>query len=132
MTAAIRFFAKKYPELSFKETTVRHLKNLYQDQLHVKRKVSTAEAFAGKKQGRPLMIGEELDKHVQEYISYMRSGIFVNTAVVIACVEGILMPTLLAKSISAKARHSICCKKWAMLNERPLAKPKFVLRILPK
>ena len=69
---------------------------------------------------------------MQENISYMQSGIFVNTAVVIACVEGILMhedATLLAKSISAKARHSICCKKWAMLNGRPLAKPKFVLRI---
>ena len=38
------------------------------------------------------MIGEELDKHVQEYITYMRStGTTVNTAVVIACAEGILM-----------------------------------------
>ena len=91
-TAAMRFFAKKYPELSFKETTVRRLKNLYQDQLRVKREIPTAEAFAGKKNGRPLLIGEELDKHVQEYITYMRStGTTVNTAVVIACAEGILM-----------------------------------------
>ena len=52
----------------------------------------TAEAFAGKKQGRSLMIGEELDKHIQEYITYMRfTGTTVNTAVVIACAEGILM-----------------------------------------
>jgi len=91
MMTAIRFFAKKYLEFLLKETTVRRLKNLYQDQLRVKCEVPIAEAFEGKKQGRPLMIGEELDKHVQEYISYMRSGIFVNTAVVIACVEGILM-----------------------------------------
>ena len=91
-TATIRFFAKKYPELPLKETTVRRLKNLYQDQLRVKREVPTAEAFAGKKQGRPLMIGEELDKHVQVYITYMQStGTTVNTAVVIACAEGILM-----------------------------------------
>ena len=91
-TATMRFFAKKYPELSFKETTVRRLKNLYQDQLHVKREMPTAEAFAGKKNGQPLMIGEELDKHVQEFITYMRStGTTVNTAVVIACAEGILM-----------------------------------------
>ena len=33
------------------------------------------------------MIGEELDKHVQEYITYMQStGTTVNTAVVIACI----------------------------------------------
>ena len=38
------------------------------------------------------MIGEEMDKHVQEYITYMRStGTTVNTTVVIACAEGILM-----------------------------------------
>ena len=66
--AAIRFFAKKYPELSFKETTVWRLKNLYQDQLCVKREVPTAEAFAGKKNGQPLMIGEELYMHMQEYV----------------------------------------------------------------
>ena len=54
--------------------------------------MATAEALAGKKQGRPLMIGEELDKHVQEYITYMRpTGTTVNTTVVIACAEGILM-----------------------------------------
>ena len=34
------------------------------------------------------MIGEELDKHVQEYITYMRS---TGTTVIIACAEGILM-----------------------------------------
>ena len=52
----------------------------------------TAEAFAGKKLGRPLMIGEEMDKHVQEYITYMQyTGTTVNTVVVIACAEGILM-----------------------------------------
>ena len=52
----------------------------------------TAEAFAGKKQGRPLMNEEELDKHMQEYITYMQStGTTINTAVVKACAESILM-----------------------------------------
>ena len=37
-TATIKFFAKKYPELSvLKETTVRRFKNLYQDQLKLSR-----------------------------------------------------------------------------------------------
>ena len=60
--------------------------------MRVKQEVPTAEAFAGKKNGRPLMIREELDMQVQEYFTYMRStGTTVNTAVVIACAEGILM-----------------------------------------
>jgi len=37
--AAIKFFVKKYPELSLKETTVRHLKNQYQDELRVRQGV---------------------------------------------------------------------------------------------
>ena len=32
-TAAMRFFAKKYPQLPLKETTVLRLKNIYQSQL---------------------------------------------------------------------------------------------------
>lgn len=110
----MRFFVKKYPELSFKETTVRRLKNLYQDQLRVKHEVPTAEAFAGKKNGRPLMIGEELDKHVQEYIAYMRStGATVNTAVVLACAEGILMHEDAALLTRIKAGRNIRYKEWA-------------------
>jgi len=38
-TAVIKFFAKKYPELSLKETTVRCLKNQYQDELHLRQGV---------------------------------------------------------------------------------------------
>ena len=36
-TAAMRFFAKKYPQLPLKETTVRRLKNIYQSQLKQQR-----------------------------------------------------------------------------------------------
>jgi len=60
----LSFFAKKYPELFLKETTVQHLKNQYQDELRVRQVVPNTEAFAGKKNGRLLMIGEELNKQV--------------------------------------------------------------------
>ena len=47
------------------------------------------------------MIGEDLDKQVRDYIGYHRStGAVVNTAVVIARAEGILMykdPGLLSR-----------------------------------
>ena len=91
----MKFFAKKYPELSnrLKGTSVRRLKNLYQDS----RKGDTPsekdfEEFSSKKNGCPLKIGENLDKQVMEYVSHMRStGTAVNTAVVMSCAEGILM-----------------------------------------
>ena len=43
-TAAIRFFAKKYPELALKEATVRRLKNLYQSQLSITRNLRRQES----------------------------------------------------------------------------------------
>ena len=48
------------------------------------------------------MIGENLDKQVHDYVGYLRSqGAVVNTAVVIASAEGILMykdPNLLSRN----------------------------------
>ena len=98
---------KKYPDLPLKETTVRKLKNLYQLELQSKFKVgSTTDGndeipvtediptLPLKKTGRPPMIGEELDRQVQEYIRYFREpGIdaVVNTDVVIVTGNGILM-----------------------------------------
>ena len=44
-----------------------------------------------KKQGRPLLLGNELDMQVREYIKYLRErGTAVNTAVVMASAEGIV------------------------------------------
>ena len=44
-----------------------------------------------KEQGRPLLLGNELDMQVREYIKYLRErGTAVNTAVVMASAEGIV------------------------------------------
>ena len=98
-TSAIRYFATEYrwktELLPLKEKTVRRLKDLYKEQLHVKGNIPSVEDFAGfatKKNGRPLKIGEDLDKQVREYIIHLRStGTSINTTVVIASAEGILM-----------------------------------------
>ena len=130
-TSAIRTFAKKYPELPLKETTVRHLKNLYQDQLRVKHEVPTAEAFAGKKNGRPLLIGEELDKQVQEYITYMRStGATVNTVVVRACTEDILMhedTNLLSRVDLSKGWAQYMLQRMGYVKRKATSKAKFTV-----
>jgi len=56
---------------------------VYQAKLHKQPgAVLTADIFDRKKTGHPLMIGKELDKEVQDYVTYMRStGTAVNIAV---------------------------------------------------
>ena len=72
-TAAIRFFMKKYPELPLKDTTVQRLTNSYQSQLHdqLHRGDTSSLEATNKENGHPLMIGDELDKQVRDYITYV-------------------------------------------------------------
>ena len=79
IAASLRYYAQKYPELALKETTVRRLKNLYRLQLSIPSKsegnssdsctLQEVPVLPRKKTGRPLLLREELDTQVQEYIS---------------------------------------------------------------
>ena len=97
VTASLRYFSKKYPQLSLKETTVRRLKNMYRSTL--KSKKSNDDSLQGevqelprKKTGRPLLVTEELDTQIQEYIKELRKrGLAINTSIVIASGRGIIM-----------------------------------------
>ena len=111
MTDTMRYFAKNYPDFpELKETTVRRLKNLYKSNLlqapplkksdtadsdedeDIKKKPMEVKESAHKKTGRPLLIGEELDQQVQQYIKDSRKrGLSINTSVVIAAGHGIVM-----------------------------------------
>ena len=94
-TATMKYFSKKYPGEfgSLKETTVRRLKNIYQAELRVSdSKAQDLTELPLQKTGRPLMLGEELDKQVREYVRDLRAmGVTINTAVVFASAEGIIM-----------------------------------------
>ena len=102
-TASMRYFASKYPDqfASLKEPTVRRWKNKYKADLANNKSVGTvnddseqeeSRELCLKKTGRPLKLGEELDKQVREYVGVLRAkGLVINTAVVIASAEGILM-----------------------------------------
>ena len=92
-TAALRYYAKTFPDLPLKETTVRRFKNNYQSSLKTASDGSSdASELLSKKCGRPLLIGEELDEQVRHYITYMRKeGTVINAHVVIAVGKGILM-----------------------------------------
>ena len=93
VTATIRYYAKAFPDLplsKLKETTVRRLKDNYQSSL--KTDQGSSKELPGKKRGRPLMIGVDLDQQVRDYISYLRTeGAVINTHVVIGIGKGIVM-----------------------------------------
>ena len=75
------------------KNTVRDWKDAYLHQLERKRKAGDLEdvVLPVKKRGRPLMIGEDLDKQVQAYITELRKAhATVNTAIVISAGEGIV------------------------------------------
>ena len=96
VTASLRYFFKKYPQLCLKETTVRRLKNLYQSTLKSKSNddglQKQVQELARKKTGRPLLVTEELDTQLQEYIKDLRKrGLAINTSIVIANGRGIIM-----------------------------------------
>ena len=85
VTATIRCYAKAFPDLplsNLKETTIRRLKNNYQTSL--KTDQGNSKELPGKKRGRPLMIGVDLDQQVRHYISYLGTeGAVINTHVII-------------------------------------------------
>ena len=100
--AILRYYALCFPYLALKETTVRRIKNVYLSELkNGSFETSHSSELGGdsevvqqlppKKKGRPLLLGEELDKQVCDYLQVLRNnGAAVNTAIVIACGNGIV------------------------------------------
>ena len=75
---------------------VRTWRNKYLSELKTKRKSkegedAVVEKLVEKKQGRPFLLGEELDKQVQAYLSDFRKGaMVVNTTIAIGCAQGLV------------------------------------------
>ena len=72
------------------------MKNLYQSSLKTQGpEASSFEAVSEihkSKTGRPLLVGDELDKQVQRYLNDLRKhGCVINTRIAIAIGEGILL-----------------------------------------
>ena len=77
------------------------------------------------------MIGEELEKQVQEYINYMRStGATVNTVVIRACAEGILMhedANLLSRVDLSKGWAQYVLQRMGYVKQKATCKAKFTV-----
>ena len=97
----IRYFASKYLNqfASLKEPTVRRWKNKYKERLACNKSGGEGDSSEDvsqelllSKTGRPFKLGKELDKQAREYVQDLRAkGLAINTAVVIASAEGVLM-----------------------------------------
>ena len=113
VASTVRHFAKKYPKL--KESTVRDWRNAYVLELKKKRgegNETVVKELPAKKRGRPLTIGEDLDKQVQGYLSYIRdNGGVVNTAIAISCAEGIIMNKD-SRLLASNGGHILLTRHW--------------------
>ena len=92
-TNTIRYYARRFLGIPLKETSVRRFKSQYQkDQKLSDCPQDEVFELPCKKIDRPLLIGDEADKELQEYVRYLRAtGAAVNMAVVIASAEGFLL-----------------------------------------
>ena len=93
MAATIRFYAKEFPNL--KESSVRTWKSTYVSEIKKRRREGhedvSVKTLPEKKRGRPFLLGEELEMQVRAYLTTLReNGAVVNTAIAIACAEGIV------------------------------------------
>ena len=76
---------RRIPEFSVRPFKAEYLKKLSE------LKDDRVTSLPTKPRGRPLLIGAELDKAIQDYLKALRSaGVVVNTAIVLAAAEGII------------------------------------------
>ena len=88
---AIRQFSKDFPENSLKESTICGWKKIYLKELSSRKKDGKDATIKKLPEGRPLILGDALDKEVQAYIQETcKVGGVVNARIAIACATGIL------------------------------------------
>ena len=114
-TNAIRRFSKDMPNL--KESTVRGWKTVYLRELASKLEAgdedTAVEWLPVKPKGRPLLLGPELDRQVQDYlISLREAGGVVNTLIAIAAATGIVRRHD-SNLLAVNGGHIILTKHWA-------------------
>ena len=115
VAATLRHYAPKHPGL--KESTIRTWRDICTAEVNarVKRKDDKIdiEELPTKKRGRPFLLGEELDKQVQTYLTHLRStGSPVNTAITLGVAEGIVKNEVF-NLLATNGGHIVLTKHWA-------------------
>ena len=116
IVSAVRRFSKDFPGGTLKETTVHGWKVKYLSELGKRKREGgelVVKTLPVAKIGRPLLLGEDLDKKVQNYLFSLRDvGGVINTAIVRAAAAGMVKrkdPRLLASN----GGHISLSKDWA-------------------
>ena len=98
----------------------------------------TIEKLPSKKRGHPYLLGEEMDRQLQEYIKSLREAkAVINSAIVISAAEGIVKGTN-SSLLEVNGGYIKCTKHWAkhfyielgMLKEGPLQRHQYQMLIL--
>jgi hypothetical protein len=114
--ASIRYFSKKFPHRSLKESSVRTWMTKYRRELAARKRAgedTTVTALGKKKIGRPLMLGQDLDRQVRAYLTALReNGAVVNTAIAIACAKGVVKCHD-SNLLECNGGHILLTKHWA-------------------
>ena len=109
------YFSRLFPDRSLKESTVRTWKKKFLQEISRRKRAGeavTVEALENKKTGRPLMLGQDLDKQVQSHLAApLESGAVVNTAIVIACAMDIVKSHN-SNLLQCNGGHIVLSKPW--------------------
>ena len=113
VASTIRYYASQF---SLKETTIRGWRDSYLQELKkrkVEKKAMDVTKLPERRRGRPLLLGVELDRQVQSYLTSLRkNGAVVNTAIVMACAEGIVRSKD-SNLLCSNGGHIFLTKDWA-------------------
>ena len=116
VTNTLRHFSKQFTDRPLKESTVRTWMMNYKKELANRVKVGgslTIEKLETKKRGHPYLLGEEMDRQLQEYIKSLREAkAVINSAIVISAAEGIVKSHD-SNLLESNGGHIKCTKHWA-------------------
>lgn len=116
VTNTIRHFSKEFADRPLKESTVRTWMPKYRQELANRVKLGknlTIKELQTKKRGHPYMLGEEMDRQLQEYVKSLReSKTVVNSTIVLSAAEGIVKSHD-SGLLACNGGHIKCTKQWA-------------------
>lgn len=120
VTASMRYFRAKYPDLDLKETSVRRFKNSYNGEMRKQKRRREPETvdieieeLPAKRRGRPTLLFEDMEVQLKAYLDRLREkGGVVNTAITIASARGIVIKRD-SNLLDVNGGHICLSKHWA-------------------
>ena len=116
VTNTLRYFNKESADRPLKESTVRTRATNYKKELAKRVKLGESlkiEKLKTNKRGHPYLLGEELDRQLQEHIKSLREAkAVINSSIVVSAAEGIVKSQN-SGLLESNGGHIKCTKHWA-------------------